>query len=74
MDVFLWDWVLLISSGIPSNQYRLLTFLKSSAPSQLEGIGEMQVRVHPKLELYVFHTVHPLSIMIRVTNRCHFLL
>jgi hypothetical protein len=46
MDVFLWDWVLLISGGIPSNQYGLLAFLKSSALSQLEAIDEMQVRVH----------------------------
>lgn len=46
MDVFLRDWVLLISAGIPSNQSRLLTFLKSSALSQAEGIDEMQVRVH----------------------------
>jgi len=46
MDVFLRDWVLLISAGISSNQSRLLTFLKSSALTQLEGIDEMQVRVH----------------------------
>jgi hypothetical protein len=46
MDVFLRDWVLLISSGIPSNQSRLLTFLKSSALPQLEVIDERQVRVH----------------------------
>jgi len=46
MDVFLRDWVLLISAGIPSNQSRLLIFLKSPVLSQLEGIDEMQVRVH----------------------------
>jgi acid phosphatase family membrane protein YuiD len=66
MDVFLWDWVLLISGGIPSNHSRLLTFLKSLALSQLEGIDGMQVTVRRNWHfmLLLFNTTNFIGYLI----------